>query len=372
MAADPGVTAERLFEGVMAPLVLGGAVRPGHAIGARVALALGEGDRTPADPGLFARVQMARVRRARRLAPVDEVGSPTGAEWALAAALHDVLQAANPTFDAALRRRAAARILDVAAATSDRVAPPANVRDALSRHTWFARALEIARTDTVVSWWLGSRTFLGVEPPSRLRAWPELRRVNVVATPHPLMELAPLAVDRARLADAVARWLRRTPLTDLATCTRPTPAFGWTEATLALVATRAGRTLATRALAPLPATEVDAALGRATRDLLVARRADGAPAVALLAERALAEAQGHVAVGTPVSTRPEVAFARGLGAAQASRTVDARRDVWTDEERRRLLERLTPAAQSAAAREAALLLEAATNAPAPAPTAEPT
>ena len=156
MAVDLGAVAQQLFEGVMAPLVLGGPVRPGHAIGARVALALGEGERTTIDSDLEHDVQHARVRRARRLAPIDTLPSATQAEWALAAALHDLLQAANPTFDAALRRSSAVRILELAREAIERVPEPANVREALSRHTWFARVLDVARTDTTVSWWVGS------------------------------------------------------------------------------------------------------------------------------------------------------------------------------------------------------------------------
>ena len=178
MSADLGEIAQKLFEGVMAPLVLGGTIEPGHAIGARTALALGEGERRPTDPDLEGHVQLGRVRRARRLAPIDRLPPATPSEWALAAALHDVLQAANPTFDAALRRSAAVRILELARETIDRVPEPANVHEALARHSWFARVLDVARTDTSVSWWIGSRTYLGVDPPRRLQAWPELRRVR--------------------------------------------------------------------------------------------------------------------------------------------------------------------------------------------------
>src|ERR1019366_3577959 len=101
--------------------VLGGAVRPGHAIGARVALLLGDGDRSGIDADLEAQVQRARVRRARRLVPIDELGPASPAEWTLAAAFHDLLQAANPTFDTALRRSAAVRILAVAREAIERV-----------------------------------------------------------------------------------------------------------------------------------------------------------------------------------------------------------------------------------------------------------
>ncbi|HEX8794395.1 MAG TPA: hypothetical protein VF765_25800 [Polyangiaceae bacterium] len=357
MAANPGEIAKRLFEGVMGPLVLGGALRPGHAIGARAALALGgDGTMDGLDASLFDRVQTARVRRARMLTPVDTVDLPAPPEWAMAAALHDVLQSANPSLDAALRRKAAARILELAHQTLERVPPPAHAGDALSRHTWFARVLDVAREDTSVSWWTGSRVFRGVPPPGRLKAWPNLRRVNVVTTPRPLLELEPLAVDREKLAEAVTLLLARTPLTDLATCARTAPPFAWSEGTLALVGTRAGRTLALRALARVAVTWVDVALGRATRELLTHKRATAAPAIALLAERTLALAQ--TAPGS-LGGRPDGAFARGLGAAAALRMLRAEDSEWPEDERRRLIRVLESAARTDAVREAAAMLEGA-------------
>jgi hypothetical protein len=303
--------AERLFAGVAAPLVLGGALRPGRAIGAKAALALG--DARISDTELALRVRAGRVRRARRLAPVDSLAEAQGADWALFAAFHDLLQSVNPSLDVALRRSVATRILEMAEATIERVPRPANVSEALSRHAWLARALDVSRADTTVSWWLGSRTFLGIEPPRRLQAWPELRRVSVVRTPHALLELTPIAIDRARLEATVARWLSRTPLTDLATCTRSVPAFTWHDAALALVAGPVGRTLALRALALLPTEEVDAALGRATRELSARGPSSRAwPALTLLAERASSLALGHLAApeGPPSA---DASFARALG-----------------------------------------------------------
>lgn len=293
--AERARVAEQLFERVMAPLVLGGALRPLHAIGARTAIAIGE-TRGPAGADLASRVRLARVRCARRLFPLDTMDDPAAAEWTLCAALNDVLQAANPAFDAPMRRRMAARILESAAAAIERVPPPSTVREALSRHTWFARLLDVARTDTTVSWWLGSRGFHGADPPQRLRAWPELRRVSVLRAPVALVDLTPLAVDRARLHEVISLFLQRTPLTDLATCARASPTFAWSEAALGLVATNAGRTLALRAIARLDARSADAALTRATRDLLARKiEALAGPALALEAERAIAKAQGHVA-----------------------------------------------------------------------------
>lgn len=372
MAVDLEAIAQQLFEGVMAPLVLGGPVRPGHAIGARAALALGQGERSPVDPDLASRVEVARVRRARRLAPIDTLAAATPAEWAMAATLNDLMQAANPTFDAALRRSSAVRILEVAREGIERIPAPRDVREALARHTWFARVLDVARTDTAVSWWVGSRTYLGVDPPARLTAWPDLRRVSVVATPHALLDVAPLAVDRAKLTDAMARLLTRTPLTEIATCTRAAPAFAWGDAALALAATHAGRTLAVRALARLPPAEVDAALGRATKDLLATRPAAAAPAVAILAERALADAQGRLegnrGASQATGSRPEVAFARGVGAAAALARLDAEAQAWPHDERVRIEVALKAAARSSAAREATSSSGAPESATPPEPT----
>jgi hypothetical protein len=357
LATDLREIARRLFEGIMAPLVLGGALRPGHAVGTRAALALGgEGTLDVLDAALLDRVQTARVRRARLLTPVDAVDLPSRAEWAMAAGLHDVLQSANPRLDAAMRRRAAARILELARETLARVPLPAHTGEALSRHTWLGRVLDLARNDTAVSWWTGSRTFRGVPPPGRLTAWPQLRRVQVVTTPRPLLELEPLAVDREKLAATMSLLLGRTPLTDLATCARMAPPFAWSEGTLGLVATRAGRTLALRALAHAPASPVDVALGRATRELLTQKRAHSGPAIALLAERTLALAQTSP---SSLGGRPDGAFARSLGAAAALRMLRASEGEWPEQERKRLVALLEAAARTDAAREAAAMLEGA-------------
>ncbi len=165
--------------------------------------------------------------------------------------------------------------------------------DALSRHAWLGRVLDVARRDVDVSWWLGSRSFRGVEPPARLQGWSRLRRVRVVEKWRPLLELDPLAVDRERLHGAVAELLARTPLTDLATCTRAAPRFAWSAPTLALVATHGGRTLVLRALRRLVGPDVNAALGRATGGLIAHEAAEfAAPAVALLPEaRAVLEGE---------------------------------------------------------------------------------
>jgi hypothetical protein len=345
----------------MAPLVLGGEVRPGHAIGSRAALALGEG-RVPADRELAARVDAARLRRTRRLAPVDAVPDPSAAVWALSAAFHDVLQSANPTFDAPLRRGAAVRILDLAIATLERVPVPETVGEGLARHVWLARAPEISRTDTAVRWWVGKREYLGVDPPPRLQAWPDLRRVQVERIPRPLLDLAPIAVDRARLAEAMDALLLRSPLTDLASCTRAAPSFAWRAQVLAFVTSGAGRALALRALDRLDRDRVDEALGNALRQILAQGfRSIVGPALALFAERALMEAErgetGHPA-GPRGAERPAaLPFARAIGALEATRVLSSGAPgPWSPAQREALLRALSPAAGSPEAREGAALL----------------
>ena len=338
MAEDLGHRAERLFEHFMAPLVLGGELRPGRPIGGKAALELGI-ERTVTHVDLASHVELARVRVARQLAPIDYLPGPDAEEWALAAVLHDLVQAAHPDWRGFLRSSSGpTRLLRLAELTLDRVGPVSNVREALGRHTWFSRLLEITRTDTKVSWWVGSQTFLGTEPPARLSAWPELRRVHVDRTPQKLLDLpgAGGQVTPERYAAALARFLRATPLTDMATCARPSLPFEWSGPTLAFVAMRGGRTLALRALAHAHPSDVDAALGRATRALALRKATQALTiAVAFLGERGLASAQDVVLRGGNVAETnvEEALFARSVGAYGARMLLDANPRQCSESER---------------------------------------
>jgi hypothetical protein len=355
--ADLGVVSQRLFEDFLAPLVLGGEVRPGRPIGSRGALELGAG-RVIADGDLLSRVQLGRTRIARRLAPVDPLEEgPTPCEWALGATLHDVVQAAHPGLDTPLRRIVPVRLLKLAEATLARIPPPRSVGEALARHSWFARLFEMERTDTTVSWWVGSRAFLGETPPARLATWPDLRRVRIEKLAHTITELpgAGGAVDLGDFAGSLKRFLAKTPLTDLATCHRDAPVFAWGHETLGLVATDAGRTLATRAFAHAPKGAVDASLGRATRALVEARawRAAGI-ACDVLAERALAEAETSLGDAEPPfslkKANDDAGYAQYIGARVACESLRAGMGGFSDAARLELLARLVPATTSEAAR----------------------
>ena len=362
---DPQTLCERLFKTFLAPLVLGGTMVPEKPFGGKNALLIGDHRAPVLDPDALSRCGLARVRTARKIAPVDTFEpAPTGSEWALAAVLHDIVQATHPGFDAAFRRKGPKRLLDVAQLTLARVPAPYSVGDALSRHTWFSRMFELTRTDIDVRWWTGSQRFLGADPPSRLTAWPELRRVTQTKTPHPLMELpsTSAAVDVNRFAAVVETFLQKTPLTDLATLDRATPAFVWSHQNLALTATHAGRTMVTRALALLPQGTVNAALGRATRRLFLARATKALfVAVDLLRDRALAAATQQLGKDDPEPLvlgpdQNDAAFAVGAGALVASHWIAQTGGGFSAVERQTMLRVLAPAASSTAAREVQQLL----------------
>lgn len=361
---DPQTLCERLFATFLGPLVLGGTMLPGRPIGGKGALSIGD-HRQPSDADLLSRTELARVRIARRLAPIDTLDpAPSGSEWALAACLHDVVQSTHPGFNALFRREGPKRILDVIDTTLERIPPPASVGDALSRHTWFSRMFELARTDIDLRWWTGSERFLGTEPPRRLTAWPELRRVSERRIPRPLMDLptSGAAVDVQRFTDVTAALLGKTPLTDLATVTRSAPAFVWTRENLSLAATQGGRTMVGRALGLLSQRAVDAALGRATRELFAAKAVRALlVAVDLLRDRALMAASARLGKDEPEplaigAEENDAAFAIGAGALVASHWIAQTGGGFDEAERRAILGVLAPAAQSAAAREMTALL----------------
>lgn len=358
----PQALCERLFATFLAPLVVGGTMQPGKLFGGKNALVIGEG-RAPTDADLLSRTNLARVRVARKLAPVDVfTPEPSGAEWALAAVLHDLVQTTHPGFDAAFRRGTPRRILDVLELTLARIPVAANVGEALSRHTWFSRMFELARTDVDVRWWTGSQRFLGTEPPRRLTAWSQLRRVSQTRTARPLMDLpaSGAAVDATRFAAVTEAFLRRTPLTDLATLDRALPVFAWSHETLGVCATHAGRTLALRALGLLAPDAVDAALGRATRTLFSAGAVRAlVVAVDLLRDRALAAAQARLDQADPEPLDlgdSDAGFAIGVGALAASHWIAQTGGGFGEGDRRDLLAVLAPAARSAGAKQVQALL----------------
>jgi len=352
VAASLAKIAERVFTSVMAPMVLGGVVSPAHPIGARAALALMSEGALPVDSDLASRVDLARVVVARKIAPVDRVEDPSGADWALGAALHDLLQVASPSW---MVRASARRLLGLVGATLERIAPPATAHEALMRYTWTSRLFAMKRKDATVSWWTGSRAYRGEEPPARLMAWPDLRRVNVARADRAITDLVAHGgvMELAQpWNDVLTRLLRATPLTDFATCARAASRFVWSQESLAVVRSPVARTLALRAAALESDEDADAALGHATRALLAARAwRDANDALDFLGHRALAAAQSSPSWPGATGGIDDASFARAAGALVARKWIDEPSAGLALGERRRLGPILDVASRSVATRE---------------------
>jgi hypothetical protein len=347
--------AKQLYERFLAPLVLGGELTPGPALGARAAMAL-DGGLAAVDPDVRSRVDVARVRVARRLVPVDTLEGPSADEWALAAALHDLVHALHPDLGGFPHASAPEKLLDLTRQTLEAVPPAATLAEELSRHTYFARLFEIERTDTRVSWWSGSRVFVGTAPSPRLLAWPELRRVHTEETTYALVELPNDAASarRRRFWEELDRLLVKLPLTDLATSARGIPAFAWNGANLGLFATPHTRVVAFRALALQPTWWVDAALARATAAHVKAEAWENVARIAdVLGERALvmASTEATRAAGPEPDATLEshAAYAQAFGAVVAMERVESL--GMSEEGKRAVMGRLLPLVQSGLGRE---------------------
>lgn len=284
MADELPARADALLAGVIAPLILGGPMTLQRPFGARLALRIGS--RSIIDDDLRSRIDVARVRRARRYAAVDTLPPLDGAEWALAAALNDLLQVTNHELSGPFSRGRHAELLASVRATCEAVPAPHDVRSALARHTTFGTALAATRTDTLVQWWTGKANFRGQRPSGRLTAWPGLRRVHVDERPVRLTEMCDGGfVTPDAFLEVLGLWLGRSPLTDVATLTRDAPVFGWSASTLSLIATVPGYRLAWRALCRQPGDRVVRALAQAAKEI-----PDAQPAARAMADEVAKEA----------------------------------------------------------------------------------
>jgi len=264
VTTDVGERLEALGTSVVAPLVLGGPITPVRPIGARLALQF-DVDFRPSEVELWSRVGVARVRRARLVAPVDTLPELSPEEWALAAAFNDLLQVSNDELSGLFTSGRHADLLSNMHALLQHLPLPRTVHEAIARHATFARVFEVVRKDVIVSWWSGNERFRGRTPHSRLLAWPKLRGVRVAREQVALCDMTH-GIDEALLyAKAWQAWVAHSPLTDLSTAARIQPEFCWSEGTLSLVSTGAGRTVALRALTRQPRDLVLSCLERANK-----------------------------------------------------------------------------------------------------------
>jgi len=191
--------ARRFVSEFLLPLVKGGALHIGRPLGARAVDRIAAG-LTTAPEGFVAGapstasggapelppsehdalVELARHRR-RRIAEL----LPSAAEPALdpvtlrlGAAVHNLLSLGHPEI-AGRGLEARQERIAAAAATLAGAGPPRSVGEAVSRHSLLARLPEIVRSDRIVHFWVGRRSFVGRVPPRRITALPKLRNVRV-------------------------------------------------------------------------------------------------------------------------------------------------------------------------------------------------
>jgi hypothetical protein len=242
---------EALAHGVLGPLVLGGPMHLVPPLGPQLGLVIGTEGRRVADDSLRTEIDVARVRRARRLLPIDVLPELSPAEWAMVAALNDLLQATNQKLSSPLTRSRHKELVLATMRLVEAIPPPRTTLDVVVRHATFARLGELQRVDTTVRYWAGKQRFRGEAPPARLLAWPELRRVDVDKKSVRIAEM-PEGIEELAAApwhQALAALYEKSPITDLVDADRAAPAFTWGRSTLSLIAYPVGRTLARRALA---------------------------------------------------------------------------------------------------------------------------
>jgi hypothetical protein len=241
-----------LFEDVMKPLVLGGTLVARRPLGEKLAhavsaLALQTGSLGLLGAEQLSLFQLGRVQALRMLLPIDRLPPPSPAEWALAVLFHDIVQCTHPEMAKGLFGKPVAKLLPHLEQSLARVPAPRSVMEVLGRHSLFGRMFEVRRTDTELHWWTGKATFLGREPPARLTAWPELRRVVRAAERKSIPELAPKTFETS-FESCVYAFLDTTPLTDFATCTRASPPFRFTPRNSVLLEHAPSRKLVLRVL----------------------------------------------------------------------------------------------------------------------------
>lgn len=209
--------------------------------------------------GALERGDEAVLRRLRRLSIADAstvVPRIDGAVVMLAALLHDVVAAFHPDLPGMFSREAPLRLLEAATAGMLEVPPVSTVRSALVRHAWLGELLRFSLVRTEVRWWVGGASFVGRQPPKRLLAWPDVRRVRRDERMVELLKLPELFVDhpaQGPLAEAHARAMKAfflaSPITDLALAGRLVPPFTLSEPASRLLAHPAGARVCRRAIA---------------------------------------------------------------------------------------------------------------------------
>ncbi|HXI57561.1 MAG TPA: hypothetical protein VNO55_15950 [Polyangia bacterium] len=175
------------------PLVRGGALHVGRPLGpkfvARLAATLAQRSSSTAlvlaapapsgrDVDVATALSTGRHAAAVRLLPGARVPALDEATLRLGAALHNLLSLTHPGIEGRGAEGRQARIADAAEALAS-LGPPRSAAEAVDRHSLLGRLPDIGRSDRVVHFWLGRRSFVGRLPPRRVTALPRLRQVRI-------------------------------------------------------------------------------------------------------------------------------------------------------------------------------------------------
>ena len=188
--------ARRFLSEFLLPLVKGGALHVGRPLGLRAVARIGAdlgisgvdpsgtADSPPiaevaaADRAALVELGVYRRQRITELLPAAAAPELDAVALRLGAAVHNLLALGHPEIAGRGLEGRQQRIAAAAAALAA-VGPPATVREAVGRHSLLARLPEIVRSDRIVHFWVGRRTFVGRIPPRRITALPRLRSVRV-------------------------------------------------------------------------------------------------------------------------------------------------------------------------------------------------
>ena len=240
-------SAATFLEHFVLPLVRGGEMHIGNPLAAEDVDQL-EQDLPHASEALVA-VDEARADVLAELVVRPPSLVLDGDELRLAAALYNVLFLVHPDLETwTVSRKARARVVETARSLAAQPATRSR-RRVLARHGLLHNVFAIARTDTRLSWWSGSASYLGQRPPQRLVTWQSVRRVRQDVTTASYGAL--LGSDEAM--PIMATLLRRSPLTQLLSFHPHAPALHWEDAAFLLQDPELARAVAYRALGGMPA-----------------------------------------------------------------------------------------------------------------------
>lgn len=245
-----------LLQRFVLPLVRGGEL----VVGRPIALdALGQlEDEIPHVTPQLVEVDDARTEVVAELVVRPPALTFDADELALAACVHNLLFLVHPRADSwSVSSSARMRVLETAQEMAARPLTQSRVR-VLARHGLLHNLFRLSRTDTKISWWTGSATYLGQRPPGRLRTWRSVRRVREEQSVASYEDL----LGTVEVAQVVTALLRRAPLTQLLAMTRDGPPLYWEDAVFLLRDAELARAIAYRALRGAEPRQVVAAPAR--------------------------------------------------------------------------------------------------------------